>query len=154
MDGNSACIRVGRLLEVSVRTGYGTADSVDRLFDDLERALLGLPRGQRPVICADWRRSPVMAPETSERLRQRILSVQARRPPERSAAVVSADYPTSAMQSTRLVREAHFSDRRVFTSARAAVDWLSEVLTPAETSRLRAFLEMTGSSASPGTSPR
>jgi hypothetical protein len=48
--------------------------------------------------------------------------------------------PTSVMQMMRVVDEANYRDRRVFTSPIELGAWLSEVTTPMEQARLVTFL--------------
>jgi hypothetical protein len=140
MSSNTARIRVGRLLEVDVKAGYRTVSDVDALFDQLDREVARLPPSQRIVTCADWRYCTVMAPDTSTRLGKRLEGINSRT--ERSVAVVRPDSPTAVMQFARLIREAHFPDRKVFFNAQGAIDWLAEVLTSEETARLRRFLNV------------
>jgi hypothetical protein len=45
------------------------------------------------------------------------------------------------MQFVRLIREANLPDRKVFVSEQEAARWLDQVLTPAEGSRVRSFLD-------------
>jgi len=145
MAANSARVQVGRLLEVSVRSGYRTIADVDTLFDAIDRALAVLPAGQQHVTCADWRSCTVMAQETSDRLKQRLSRTNART--ERSAAIARPDSPTAVMQFLRLIREANLPERKVFLHPEEAVEWLGEVLLPAEVARLRLFLNATSESA-------
>ncbi|HZU83851.1 MAG TPA: hypothetical protein VE987_13080 [Polyangiaceae bacterium] len=138
MGVNHAAIRVGRLIEVGVRVGYRTAADVDVVFDEIAREIAKHPVGQKFVTCADWRYCAVMNAQTCEQLRKRLTLVNAR--VERSVAVARPDSPTAVMQFMRLIREAQSPSRKVFFDPEEAIDWLAEVLTPAETARLRTFL--------------
>jgi hypothetical protein len=140
MVTNSAVVRVGRLLEVAVRAGYRNVADVDALFDEIDRAIASLPANRRHVTCADWRYCTVMTPDTSHRLKERLVRLNGRT--ERSVAVTRADSPTAVMQFLRLIREANFPDRKVFFTPEAAIEWLSEVLVPEEVARLREFLNV------------
>jgi hypothetical protein len=138
MTGNTADIRVGRLLEVRIAAGYRTVEDVDRLFDMLEAAVGRLPPGQRHVTVADWTRCLVMTPMAARRLGERMAGVNAST--ERSAVLAVPDMPTAVVQFLRVIREAALPDRRLFFSATELAGWLGEILTPAESARLREFL--------------
>jgi hypothetical protein len=58
----------------------------------------------------------------------------------RSGILINPDSPTAVMQATRLVSEANFAERRVFTLAADQIAWLAEVATPKEVERLKVFL--------------
>jgi hypothetical protein len=137
MSTNTAEVRVGRLLEVRIAAGYRTADDVDQLFDALAREVARLPAGQRHVTAADWTRCHVMTPTAAGRLGERMAGTNALT--ERSAVLVVTDLPIAVMQFLRIIREAALPDRRLFFSSTELITWLGEVLTPAETDRLRQF---------------
>jgi hypothetical protein len=137
MATNTAEIRVGRLLEVRIAAGYRTVEDVDQLFDTLAAAVARLPDGQRHVTVADWTHCPVMTPTAATRLRERIAGTNART--ERSAVLAVTDLPIAVMQFLRVIREAALPDRRLFFSSTEMLGWLAEVLTPAETDRVRQF---------------
>ena len=138
MATNTAEIRVGRLLEVRVAAGYRTLDDVDRLFDVIDAAVARLPAGVRHVTVVDWTHCAVMIPEATTRLRERMAMTNATT--ERSAVLVVADMPIAVVQFLRVIREAQLPDRRLFFSATELVSWLSPLLDPAETERLRQFV--------------
>jgi hypothetical protein len=79
-----------------------------------------------------------MESQASERVRERIMMNNART--ERSAALASPESPVAVLQFVRLIRESQLPDRKMFYSPSEVVDWLKEVLTPAETERLQQFL--------------
>jgi hypothetical protein len=138
MGTNTAEIRVGRLLEVRIAAGYRTADDVDQLFDTLAREVGRLPAGQRHVTVVDWTRCPVMTPSAAGRLGERMAATNALT--ERSAVLAVTDLPIAVMQFLRIIREAALPDRRLFFSSTELIGWLTELLTPEETARLRQFL--------------
>lgn len=138
MRTNTAVIRVGRLLEVRAEAGYRTAAEVDALFDVIEREVVRLGSLQRHVTVVDWRGCPVMSPEAVERIAQRIALTNMRT--ERSAALAAADAPVAVLQFLRVIRDARLPDRKLFFKQHEVVNWLSEVLTKAESERLVAFL--------------
>src|SRR5262245_26779067 len=139
MPSNTAKISVGRLLEIRADAGYRTRADVDALFDVLEKEVAKLPRGERHVTVVDWRRCPVMAPEAAERIAARISDTN--QSTLRSAALARPDAPVAVLQFLRVIREAGFPDRKLFFNEAELVDWLKQVLSPAETRRLRDFLE-------------
>jgi hypothetical protein len=138
MPLNTAQLRVGRLLEVRAADGFRSVASVDRMFENVERELSSLPAGQRHVTIADWRECQVMSPEAARRLSTRMASTNLRT--ERSAALAAQGSPTTVLQFLRVIRESGHPDRKLFFSEVELIDWLAEVLTPAETLRLRVFL--------------
>jgi hypothetical protein len=90
------------------------------------------------VTIVDWRHCPLMAPEAAEFLIARMVAVNPGT--ERSAAISRQDAPVAVLQFLRLIRDAGFSDRRLFFSEDELCSWLGEVLSSAESMRLRAFL--------------
>jgi hypothetical protein len=140
MRTNTAAIRVGRLLEVRVELGYRTAADVDRLFDTIDRELMKLPPTQKIVTVADWRRISVMSPDAAGRLGKRIALLNPRTQKSAAVALAATEAPVAVLQFMRLLREASFADRRMFDDTEQLVMWLEEILTPAETERLREFL--------------
>jgi hypothetical protein len=137
MSTNTAEIRVGRLLEVRIAAGYRSVDDVDQLFDALDGAVSALPPGVKHVTVADWTRCAVMTPTATARLRERMALTNVHT--ERSAVLVVPDMPTAVVQFLRVIREAKLPDRKLFFSASELVTFLAEVLTPAETERVRQF---------------
>jgi hypothetical protein len=138
MATNRAAIRVGRLLEVLIDGGYRTVSDVDVVFDAIDAEVARLAPSQRIVTVADWRRCPVMSPEAAQRVVQRIVLLNPRT--ERSTALVSPDAPVAVLQFLRVIRESRLPDRKLFLDPEELADWLQEILTPAETVRLREFL--------------
>jgi hypothetical protein len=142
MARNTAKIHVGRLLEIRVDAGYRTVDDVDRLFDEIAKAIGKLGKTARLVTVADWRQCPVMSPAASERLAYQIGQSNSRT--ERSSALASRSAPVAVLQFVRVIREARLPDRKLFFDADELAVWLEEVLTPPEARRLREFLQRSG----------
>lgn len=92
----------------------------------------------RAIICADYRAISVFAPEVAEELKSLLEDMN----PfiERSAVLVAPDHATGVMQVGRVVKETHNQQRRRFTDVAKMLVWLEEVLTPAESARVTAFL--------------
>jgi hypothetical protein len=137
LKGNTAALRVGRLVEVRVDAGYRTIADVDQLSDAIDAEVGKLAPSQKIVIVADWRRIHLMSPESSERFRERMALLNRRT--ERSAVLVSPKAPVALLQLMRLVREASCNERRIFDDFKELANWLQEILTPEETKRLREF---------------
>jgi glutathione S-transferase len=129
---------VGRLLEVQVDCGYRTIADVDQLFDAIDAQVGKLAPSQKIVTVADWRRISIMSPDASERLRHRMALLNPRT--QRSAALVPSEAPVAVLQFVRVVREANFHDRKIFSAVQELTSWLQEVLSREETQRLREFL--------------
>jgi hypothetical protein len=138
MVANTALIRVGSLLEIRADAGYRTASDVDQLFDQVTVEVRRLPPPARHVTVVDWRRCPVMAPAAAERMAKRIAGVNAHT--LRSAALAGTESPSAVLQFVRLIREARLPDRKLFFEPGELVEWLGEVLTSLEMTRLREFI--------------
>ncbi len=134
---NTAEVRVGRLVEVRVAAGYRDDRDVQGLLDLIEGAVRSVPKGQKAVFIADWRRCPLMSEPAANLLAERLKHNNPRL--LRSAALASTESPLAILQFQRLVREGDNADRRLFTNAYELVDWLSDVLDDAERARLREF---------------
>ena len=133
---NTAELKVGRLLEVRAEAGYRSKEDVDAIFEQIGRAMPKLPEGSQHIVVADWRRCPIMSPEAADYMAESI----ARSNPSllRSAALTQYSAPTSVVQFLRIIREANH--RQLFRSSDELIRWLDEVMTLAESRRLRDFL--------------
>jgi hypothetical protein len=138
MSANTARIQVGRLLEVRVAAGYRSVGDVAAVFQQVGQEVAKLPPGTKHVTVVDWRHCPVMAPEAADFLTARMVGVNPAT--ERSAAIARQDAPVGILQFLRVIRDAGFADRRLFFSEDELCSWLADVLSPAESARLRAFL--------------
>jgi hypothetical protein len=136
---NTCALKVGRLLEIRAAAGYRSVGEVDALFNTIGPTLAKLPPTQRIVVVTDWRFCPLMSADAAERALARMTINNPRT--ERSGAVASRESSTAVLQFLRLVRQSRHPDRRLFYNAAAMVEWLSEVLTPEETARLKQFLD-------------
>jgi hypothetical protein len=134
---NTCRIVEGRLVEIDVAAGC-VAD-IDDMIAMLGATVAKAPAGSRLVIAADWRMCRVFTADVAERAIQ-MLSGPHMQSIERSAILHRADAATSVMQVFRLVREAQYAFRKVFTDPAPMEAWLGELLAPAEHQRLRAFL--------------
>jgi hypothetical protein len=135
---NTAEIRVGRLLEVRATAGYRTASNVDLLFDALDQEIRKMPSRVRVVTAVDWRFCPLMSPEAAQHIGKRMAANNERM--ERCGALVNRDAPLSVLQFLRVVREADHPDRKLFFDQIECVQYLAELLSPAELARMYAFL--------------
>src|SRR5262245_53254589 len=132
---NRCANHVGRLVEIRADSGYRSAEDVDAIFAQIGRELAKLRTGERVVIVTDWRRCPVMSADASARIVPMITRTNPHS--ERSGAIASRDAPVAVLQFTRIIIESKNPDRRLFYETDKLTEWLGEVLTPAETTRLR-----------------
>ena len=135
---NTASLSVGRLLEVRADAGYRTAADIDAIFEAIGRELGKLPPGAQHVTVVDWRHCPIMSPEAAEHMLKKIAGINSNT--VRSAALANEDSPVAVLQFVRVIRDANLPDRKLFLHSEELARWLSEVLTPPEKVRLRAFL--------------
>ena len=138
MIANTCEVRVGRLMEITVDAGYGSAADVDAMIAMIGARFASLPPAATAVIAADWRGVHLMAPETSERAHAMLTARNPRI--ERSAILVSSLSSIELLQFIRIVREGQHPSRRIFDGTRPMLGWLGEVLTAAEGARLATFL--------------
>lgn len=108
------------------------------MFAAIASSVKALPPGTKHVTIVDWRRCPIMSPDCAEYLVRKMASVNDTT--DRSATVAPPDAPSSVLQFARLIRDSRNPNRRMFSEEEAAVEWLSEVLTPEERQRLRRFV--------------
>jgi len=134
---NTVAVRVGRLVEVRAVAGYRDAGEVDLVFNAIANEIARLPSPTRVVIVADWRWCPRMSDDAAKQVLLRLMQTNPRT--ERSAALASMSSPLASMQFLRLVRESNHPNRTLFYERDALVQWLAEVLSPAELARLREF---------------
>ncbi len=139
MPSNTVAIRVGRLMEIRVDAGYRNDEEVDQVFAAIATEIRArAPAAQSLITVADWRRCPLLEERAAARLSERMAGNNPLM--VRSAALVSPSSPTAVLQFARLIRESNSDNRRMFTHVPPLVAWLSDLLTPAELERLRAFL--------------
>ncbi len=93
----------------------------------------------RVVTCMDLRASLILAPEAADQL---IALMRKDNPRIERTAMLLSDNALLGLQVARMIREAGNPNRRTFHDAESAVHWLDEVLSPAESISLRAFLKL------------
>jgi hypothetical protein len=130
---------VGRLLEVHMQP-LRTVEDVTTTSDRFAQAVGRLPRDAKFSIAADWRAVHVMPPETAAATRAMLARANPRI--VRSAILTLPENPTTNLQVIRIIREAQGYDRHHFTDPAVMHRWLSEVISPEESARLRVFLEL------------
>lgn len=138
LGSSNTCRRtVGRLLEVCV-TGYRTLADAAAMAEMMRDALTSLPAGERVIIVGDWRHCTVL----NQGIAARVTGMLADANPRalRSGILHSAASPTAVLQMMRLISEANFPGRRVFTDVEEQLTWLGEVTTSEEFQRVQAFL--------------
>ena len=139
MVTNTCKFVVGRLLEINVAAGYRTVDDVDAMIRMIKESVATLPGNQKFSIVADWRAVGIMPPETAARVRLMATGTNGR--VVRSTILTLPEHSTTNLQVVRIVRESENPARRHFTSPTSLCSWLDEVLSPAESTRLRTFLD-------------
>src|SRR5262245_24804326 len=112
MTQNTCHITVGRLMEIDVAAGYRSVADVDEMIGMIAGELARLPK-LSVIVAADWRPCGLFTPDVAERAIKMLSSVNDRI--ERSAIIHRVDQPTSVLQVMRLIREAKYEHRRVFT---------------------------------------
>ena len=135
---NSCEFVVGGLLEVRVGYGYRSVADVDAMITMIRSAITARRSLEKFAIVADWRNVHIMPPEVAQRAREMLAGNNLR--VTRSAILTLPESPTSNLQVVRLVREAENTQRRHFAAVPDLERWLGEVLSPAQTTRLKAFL--------------
>ncbi len=135
---NTFEVRVGKLVEIRIAKGYGTLEEVEQMRQLVRRTLSTLPADFRHVTIADWRQCKLMPPRVAEQMLNMWMS--ANPTTVRSALLYSEESPTAVMQFLRLIRDSDHPNRRMFSDPNELAAWLDEVLTAAESARLRQFL--------------
>jgi len=138
MRRNTCEFVTGHLLEIRVAGGYRTVADVDDMIGMIAKNVATLPASEKYAIAADWRAVHVMPPDTAARAREMMAATNPR--VTRSAVLTLPENPTTNLQAVRIIREAENPNRRHFTSTTQMHVWLSEVLTPEESRRLKRFL--------------
>jgi hypothetical protein len=128
--------KVGRLVEARLIAPHTPQEIVD--FTESLRRIFAVA-GKSCVICADWRMANLLAPEVADALVD--LLRQGNSHFERSAVLLAGRNPVFELQVERVIREAANPSRRVFRKVPEMRAWLSEILSPAETWRVREFLD-------------
>ena len=126
---------VGRLVETRFASPLSDAE-LTRFADERGRAVQKVATER--IVCIDATRMNVLPPEQSEQL----LAVLRRPSPGllRSAFLLPSLRAVVALQFERLVKQAQV-EARAFTDRRPLEEWLGELLTPVEKTRLRQFLD-------------
>lgn len=137
---NTAELLDGRILHIDVAAGYNSVSDVDDMTRTLERICAGVHLPNRVVIVADWRGCHLFTPEVAERIPTMFRSVHTKI--ERSGILHNENQATTVLQMVRLIREAQFPDRKVFTQPTEMAKWLGEVLTDAHKARVNKLLKV------------
>lgn len=141
MSSNTCEIVCGRLMEIRVASGYRSVADVNEMVALVAAAAKSLPNEDKFVIAADWRAVHIMAPDTAARAKEMLAGMNPR--VRRSGILTLPENSMTNLQVVRLVREAENDNRRHFTAPREMHAWLAELLTPEESERLNAFLDLT-----------
>lgn len=126
---------VGRL----VRTSIGELTSMFEVAQIKAAVINAMQQtGDEVVVCTDWRRIRVFAPEIAEALVS-MFTVTNRRV-LRGALLLSPGNATLGLQLERVLHAAHNTSRRAFRDPALMLAWLGEVLTPDELQSAEAFI--------------
>jgi len=112
MSSNTVAIRVGRLMEISVKEGFRSLEDVEKQRARITAALDTIPKEALVVIAADWRQCQLMSPPAANAMGVMIGDFNARI--ERSAILGSPTSPAAVLQFLRVVRESRHPARRVY----------------------------------------
>ena len=112
MSTNTVEIRVGRLMEITVREGFRSVDDVETQRLLISEALARLPDDKAVVIAADWRACQQMAQPAASALGAMIAAFNARI--ERSAILGAQEAPLAVLQVFRVASETRHPRRRGF----------------------------------------
>lgn len=135
-------VSVGRLVEARVFS-LKTAEDVVAYHTEVLAAIQRASRRGQVVLVADHRPVRVYAQEVAEQLIEAFKKNNALL--ERAASVIAPDNATMSMQFGRLVREAHFDQRKVFRDVASTLEFLRDGLDERERERAAQFLnEWTG----------
>jgi len=127
--------RVGRLLEIRVQPPLSLEEIAN--FHPQMTRIQARVLGQL-VGCTDLRNARVFPPDVAEKFMAVIRTEGPR--VDRNAFLVG-ESAVFSMQIARVLRAAGIPSRRSFLDPEEGVNWLSEVLTPAEARRLREFVK-------------
>jgi hypothetical protein len=139
----------GRLIEARLLSLRDVADVVS--FEEAMGRGFAKSGGQA-IICADWRRAHLFAPEVADRL----IGLLQRANPRvvRAAILLTQDQAVFALQVERVVRAAGHRVRRAFRSKNQMRQFLALDLDDAELRALDEFLRAPATSLEPGASSR
>lgn len=123
-------------MTICIAPPFGTED-VPPFLAAIGKLLQDVPG--RVVTCMDLRASLILAPEAADQL---IALMRKDNPRIERTAMLLSDNALLGLQVARMIREAGNPNRRTFHDVESAVHWLDEVLSPAESISLRAFLKL------------
>ena len=135
---NTCELHVGRLVEIRIEAGYRDLADITDISAQLVQIAGMLASSRQLVLAIDWRKCFVMAEEAARQLLSSMRDTNER--VERSGALLPVQSPVAMLQLHRMLRESQNPARRGFEDPEALIAYLSEVLTPEETLRLRAFV--------------
>jgi hypothetical protein len=140
--------RVGRLVEIRIWSPVSVEEAV-RWGRDHD-AVVGAVQG--PYVCVvDLVDATVFPPDVVQAY---VSTMKSEERLLRTGTLLNPS-PTFGLQIQRMIREANHPGRRVFRAPEELVAWLGEILTPAETERLRALVvDRTSAPPSGPLSPR
>ena len=126
---------VGQLLEIRVVSPFSINDA-GALFKQIYKAM---PRGRFARVICDLRHLRVVDPEIID-----LVSGMMRLDNpyvERNAFLIPGTGALLSLQSERMLKQLGAANRRSFSDRQEAEDWMAEILTPEEQTRLATFLD-------------
>jgi hypothetical protein len=128
--------KIGRVIEARLET-LRTVDEVARFEKAMREAFDQIPG--KAIVCADWRRANILAPDVADRLVGLLTRGNLRL--ERSAVLLAKNNAAFNLQVERVVREAQNAARRTFRDVETMIEWAGELLTADERAHVLAFLD-------------
>lgn len=127
--------RVGRVVEARLLE-LRSKSEVAQFWEALRQAF-GVA-GQHAVVCADWRKAHIMAPEVAAEMIDLLSKGNTHL--DKSGILLAPGQATFGLQVERVVKLANSPARKTFRDVLEMERFLSEGLDPAERARIRAFL--------------
>lgn len=129
--GRLVCTSIGELASL-----FEFAQIKAAVISTMQRA------GNEVVVCTDWRRIRVFAPDIADAL-VAMFTVTNRRV-LRGGILLGSSNATLGLQLERVLHSAHSKSRRSFDDPELMLTWLGEVLTAVELQCAKEFIRQNG----------
>src|SRR5262249_39796075 len=113
MSKNTAEIRVGRLLEITVG-GFDNMQDIHDHYERLVAAFAKVPASSKVVIAADWRKCKNIAPNAQHGVGSILRDFNSQI--DRSSMLASPTSPQAVLQYLELIRKGGHTSRRLYLS--------------------------------------
>lgn len=130
--------KVGRLFEMRVE-GTGDRDGMRAFQHRIIEIVPTLGRDEKFVLITDLRTAGVLPADLAAEMLVMMRATHARL--ERAAVLIGPGDSARLLQTRRMIEEAHFEARKLFTDRREASAYLAPALTAAESARLEKFFD-------------